>query len=474
MHKTIDEEMGFDIASLNSEDFNKKINLSTISSKILRKYSKEEITRYAVVCWYKRKRNAVIICLTNEKIFIESNKNLSINGVYSYRDVVGFRYFSHKKQEHKSYCLLSISGENYTLKGISKETFAVLDKIFENEREIFNNSKLGKSIMQNIDSISSLDFLSRKKIIEDSEAETIENKEETSENNHQESRLKDQLNDSISKKSKRVVNDSIMSYSTSFSSMYMFEILSSSSTSFPNGEKTILNDFAQRLEFLEKNNLSNNNIDTFPLKLDSKKSKLNTIPVLAEFTSLKNPNDVETRILFARNWIEFTKHNVRNKLLGVDSNGDGVYVDMKQTQTSHTIDVFKAKEYKIDDCIRHGLRSSQSISFHEKNQRLGIDSLYVNIKNGQKLILEKYDGIIFLGIKYYFNTYNEFNTLQRKYLRIFHQDKKHNGEIYRSYEIVFEDDLVSYKAFNDRGVTIDDLSQNAASYDLKWLTFFRD
>lgn len=178
--------------------------------------------------------------------------------------------------------------------------------------------------------------------------------------------------------------------------------------------------------------------------------------------------------MFARNWIEFTKHNVTDKLLGVDSNGDGVYVDMKQTQTSHIIDVFKAKEYKIDDSIRHGLRSSQSISFHEKNQRLGIDSLYVNIKTGQKLMLEKYDGIIFLGIKYYFNTYNEFNSLQRRYLRIFHQDKKHNGDVYRSYELVFEDDLISYKAFNNKGAVIDDLSQNAASYDLKWLSFFRD
>lgn len=470
---TFGEGLGFDISSLNA-DFNKKVSLNAIYNKILRKYSKDEITRYAVVCWYKRKSNVVVISLTNEKMFIESNKNLSITGVYSYRDVSGFRYFPHQTKEHKSYCLLSVSSENYTLKGISKEVYEALDKIFENEREIFNNSKLGKSILQNINAISSMDFLNKTKANEEKEESSLEDKESSKDQENID--VNDDYISNIggSKKPKRVVNDSMMSHTTSFSSMYVFELLSSLNATFPNGERSILNNFSDRIDTLEKNSIMHNNIDSFALKLDSKKSKLNTIPVLAEFTSLKNPNDVETRILFARNWIEFTKHNVTDKLLGVDSNGDGVYVDMKQTQTSHVIDVFKAKEYKIDDCIRHGLRSSQNISFHEKNQRLGIDSLYVNIKTGQKLNLDKYDGIIFLGVKYYFNVYNEFNTLQRKYLRIFHQDKKHNGEIYRSYEIVFEDDLISYKAFNDKGAVIDDLSQNAASYDLKWLTFFRD
>ncbi|MDE6429316.1 MAG: hypothetical protein K2K18_02250, partial [Malacoplasma sp.] len=76
--------------------------------------------------------------------------------------------------------------------------------------------------------------------------------------------------------------------------------------------------------------------------------------------------------------------------------------------------------------------------------------------------------------KYYFNVYNEFSKLQKTSIRIFVEDKKINGEVFRKYELIFDDDLLTYKAYNERSQLIDDSSPNSSSYDLKWLMFFKE
>lgn len=425
----------FNIASLNI-NFKTKIDVNQILREIEKKYSLNEITKFCLVAFYRKKNNVVLFTLTNEKIFIWSNKNLPINDVYNYSELISI---TSKKTTSKNFIITFDNGSEFNLKGLNNNDVNEFNKHFYVIKNNLNNLYL-KEI--NINDENENIFL-------ETSAEDIQN---------------------VTFK-KRVVNDLIITNSTSLSSFYIYELLTKKEKILPNGENTLFYNIIERIHNLEKKNMFNFDFDSIPLKFSSD-TKLNTIPVVAEFSSLTNSDQHENRFLFAKNWIEYTRHNVKNKLLGVDENGNGAYLELNTYSTRKKICTYKAREYKVNDEIRYGLRSGQTISFFEKNQKMGIDSLYFNIETNNKLDLENYDGIIFMGLKYYFNIIIEFSKLQKKYCRVFHQERKVNGDLLKSYEIIFEDDLITYKVFNDRGILIDDLSSNAFINDLKWLTFF--
>lgn len=425
----------FNIASLNI-NFKTKIDVNQILREIEKKYSLNEITKFCLVAFYRKKNNVVLLTLTNEKIFIWSNKNLSINDVYNYSELISI---TSAKATSKNFVITFDNGSEFNLKGLNNNDVNEFNKHFHMIKNSLNHLYL-KEINTNNESKYNL-----------LETTTEDIKDVTFK--------------------KKVVNDLIITNSTSLSSFYIYELMTKKEKILPNGENTLFYNIIERIHNLEKKNMFNFDLDCIPLKFSSD-TKMNTIPVVAEFSSLTNSDERENRLLFAKNWIEYTRHNVKNKLLGVDENGNGAYLELNTYSTRKKICTYKAREYKVNDEIRYGLRSGQAISFFEKNQKMGMDSLYFNIESNNKLDLTTYDGIIFMGLKYYFNIITEFNKLQKKYCRVFHQERKVNGDLFKSYEIIFEDDIITYKVFNDRGILIDDLSSHAFTNDLKWLTFF--
>ena len=516
--------------------FNKRANLDKIYEKIQKKYSLKERTLYAFVGFYKFKWNTLLICFSNQKVFIDDEHDkISFTGVYTYKEIKEFAYVENKKKSLKSYIQITTDKyKTFKIKGISKSEFTKIDEVFKAQKKFYISSFMEKLQNQNIDrnefdlinenysysSISNNLKRNEKEILNQeienkvtmSEENKINQELATNTNNNvinnvigndTESRGVDNLissyynssnntntNDLINKsnliveniessKHKKVVNDSLITTTNSFSSSYIANLFTNEEYLLPGGKKTIFSTVFKKIKQLESSSLAINGIDNTPINLDKKVLKLNTIPVIVETKPLNSQyvndeNSVENRLIFTRNWIEYTKHNVTNKVLGVDSNGNGVYIDMAKAVSSSTIDIYKAKEYKLNDELRSGLRSSQTVSFTERSGRPGLDFFYTNLKTGEKLNVNKYDGILFLGVKYYFNVYNEFSKLQKKYVRILVEEKKNNGDVFRRYELTFDDDLLTYKAFNERSQIIDDNSPNSNTYDLKWLTFFKD
>lgn len=520
--------------------FNKKANINKIYEKIQKKYSLREITIYAFVGYHKTKKNTLLICFSNQKIFIDDEKSkVPFSGVYTYRDIKEIKYYPNPnpKNELKSY--IELITENYNtfrIKGISRHEFKKIRDVFHSQKEIYLKSFLEKisldekkfelidenfsysAISNSVKNNETLENSASSQVIK--EVEKIEKIKEIEnfdfddkldeskievEHNETDKLLNSTLykslgidsedsisaNDLISKsnllvdslesptKSRKVVNDGLVSNTNSFSSSYLVKLFTNEEALLPGGKKTMIYSLLKKIKEVESKSLAINGIDTTPINLDKKVLKLNTIPVIVETKPIvsqptNSEDDVENRLIFTRNWIEYTKHNVVNKVLGVDANGNGAYIDISKASSNSVIDTFKAREYKINDEVRSGLRSSLTIPFYEKNGRPGLDFFYNNLKTGEKLNIAKYDGILFLGTKYYFNVYNEFSKLQKKYVRIFVEDKKSNGEIFRKYELIFEDDSITYKAYNERSQMIDDTSSNSSSYDLKWLMFFKE
>lgn len=479
-------QTNFNIKTLKAY-FNKKADINKIYEKIHKKFSLQEINQYAFVGFYKNKKNVVLVVFSNEKVFIDDeNEKVPYTGVYTYKEILKLNYNENSKNDLKSYVELWTSNEVIKIKGISRQTFQEIVKNFNEQKDkylkLFPEKMLSglremngfyekKTEENQVDERTEEEIRADKLInttIDEDLLEELESKKES-------------VNDYVVKeseaKSRKVVNDNLISKTNTYSSAYLSSLFLAEDQNLPSGQKTLFYDLSKKVNFLESTSFSLNSIDTTPIKLEKKALKLNTVPIIAELEPLVQQHDkeqYETRFLFTRNWIEYTKHNVTDKVLGVDSNGNGVYLDLSKVNSSHRVDVFKAKEYKINDTIRSGLRSSQTISAYEKNGRYGIDSLYYNKTTKKRLSLKEYDGIIFMGVKYYFGVFNEFSKLQREYTRIFVEEKKSSGEIFRKYELIFEDDLISYKAYNERGILVDDLYPNAASFDLKWLTFFKD
>ncbi|MDE7112203.1 MAG: hypothetical protein K2N92_01240, partial [Malacoplasma sp.] len=505
----------------------KRANLNKIYEKIKKKYSLREFTIYAFVGYYKHKRNTLLVCFSNQKIFIGDEKDkVSFCGVYTYKDIRSLNFVPNDKNHFNSY--IEIETENYKIfkiKGVGKEEFRKIKEIFKNQKEIYMKAFLEKVTTEekkydlvdenfSYSSVSSMIKKDEEKMMNENfiefdknqelkqkftEEEIVEKPENLTKNENKysgstfyESLIQEEeitsddlvsqsnlLVESIeSSKNKKVVNDSLITNTNSFSSSFLANLLTNEETLLPGGKRTIFSEILKKIKELESKSLSINGIDTTPITLQKKVLKLNTVPVIVETKSINNvsnsDDDLENRLIFSRNWIEYTKHNVVDKVLGVDANGNGAYIDISKVGSSSSIDIFKAKEYKINDEVRSGLRSSQTISFLEKNGRPGLDFFYNNLKTNEKLNVFKYDGILFMGIKYYFNVYNEFSKLQKKSIRIFVEDKKINGEVFRKYELIFDDDLLTYKAYNERSQLIDDSSPNSSSYDLKWLMFFKE
>lgn len=519
------QENSFNVKDLRVS-FNKKANISKIYEKIQKKYSLREITIHAFVGYHKFKKNTLLVCFSNQKIFIDDEKSkVFFSGVYTYRDIKEIKYHWNEKNELKSY--IEFITENYNtfkIKGISKREFNKILEVFDKQKEIYVKSFLEKissdekkfELIDETFSYSSVsNFLKNNKNPENNtnneERKDLENMilDKNLNNPVQDSNQEEQkklINTSLnsvdedkepilssdlinqsnllvesleSPKNKKVVNDSLITNTNSFSSSYLVNLLTNEDTLLPGGKKTVVYYLSKKIKELESKSLAINGIDTTPIHLDKKVLKLNTIPVIVEtkpisIQSTNAEDELENRLIFTRNWIEYTKHNVVNKVLGVDANGNGAYIDISKASSTSTIDVYKAREYKVNDEVRSGLRSSLTIPFFEKNSRPGLDFFYNNSKTGEKLNITKYDGILFQGVKYYFNVYNEFSKLQKKYIRIFVEDKKSNGDIFRKYELIFEDDSVTYKAYNERSHIIDDTSPNSNSYDLKWLMFFKE
>lgn len=448
----------FDVATLKAE-FNKKVNLLNLYDYIQRKYTLNEITKYALVCYYKKKRNVVLISLTNEKIFIHSNANLNINGIYSYQDIKGFNFIENTKN---NILIVKTSEINFELKHISKQVYNEMFDIYEQEKTIFVNSKIGQNIIQSFSNFNSLNFV---KMDEFSKKE--EEKRNISNNNNEENDDKN-----VNKKAKRVINDENISLTTTLSSSYILELLTDPKKPFPNNKNSVIKNIDERLLDLENTNLFNKPFDSVALKFTSN-SKLNTIPVLVEFSSLNNKDKTENRLLFSRNWIEFTKHNVKNKLLGVDENGNGSYIDINNANKSQVIKSYKAKEYIFNGQSRYGLRSSQKVDYKDRDDKIGLESMYVDPLTNDKLDMSKFDGIIFMNKKYYFDIPSEFDVLQRKKCIVsdIRVDK------YRKiilHNLIFEDNTLSYMAYDQEKNLIDDSYNGSSMYDLKWLTFFKD
>lgn len=461
--------------------YNRKVDINLIYEKISRKFSLQENVQYAFVGYYKNKKNVILVVFTNEKVFIDDEKDkVPYSGVYTYKEIIKLNYTENSKHEFKSCLEFITSGESLKIRGVNRKVFEEIvknfneqkdryikffpEKIMTSKEEFYNEGQL-EAEAEDLDMPSN--DIERENLINTVVNETLLSNDSVS----------DFVIKSDNSKLKKVVNDSLISKTNTYSSAYLSSLFLADDQSLPSGQKTLFYDLTKKVNFLENTNFTLNSIDTIPIKLEKRALKLNTVPIIAELEPLvqkHNKEEFETRFVFTRNWIEYTKHNVTDKVLGVDSNGNGAYLDLSRVTSTHTIDTYKAKEYKINDEIRSGLRSSQTISAYEKNGRPGIDSLYYNKVTKKKLDIKKYDGIIFLGIKYYFNVYYEFSKLQREYTRVYFEDKKSTGEIYRKYELIFEDDLISYKAYNERGTLVDDLYPNSASFDLKWLTFFKD
>lgn len=464
----------FDVTTLKA-DFNKRVNINDLYNQIQKKYSLNEITKYALVCYYKWKRNLVFISFTNEKVFIISNKyDLAVSGVYSYQEINGFSFIEGKKIN--SFIFKTTSGD-FTFKNITKEIYNEFLDVFEREKTIFINSKIGQNIMQSASNFNSLGLIK----FEEENKEKLNNQEfidfklNSYDNNSSsdEQIVNEQLSfNSYSKKNKRVVNDNASSSDTTFSSSYISSLLSDKNQSLPNNKQTLLKNIDDRLVVVERTNIFDKPLDSIPLKFTTN-SKLNTIPVLAEFSSLTNHEKVENRLLFSRNWIEFTKHNVKNKILGVDENGNGTYIDINNANQNRLIKSYKAKDYIVNDVIRYGLRSSLSFPFKEKNGKVSLESMYYHPSTNEKLDIWKYDGIIFMNKKYYFNIPSEFSILQRKMCKIHHFEKESANRT-MIYELIFEDDVVKYNVYNETMKLLDDNTNVSSLYDLKWLTFFKD
>lgn len=464
----------FDVTTLKA-DFNKRVDINELYSQIQRKYSLNEITKFALVCYYKRKRNLVFISFTNEKVFITSNKyDLPINGVYSYQDIIGFSFIEGKKINS---FLFKTNKNNFLLKCISKKTYNEFLDVFEREKTIFVNSKIGQNIMQSASNFNSLESIK----LEESDNIGYDNFIDFSKHSYKDltsfSGLSNNDYDSQSsqsnKKAKRVVNDNESSENTTFSSEYISSLLSDKHRSLPNNNPTLFKNIDDRVTVLEKTNLFDKPLDSIALKFTTN-SKLNTIPVLAEFSSLTNNDKVENRFLFSRNWIEFTKHNVKNKILGVDENGNGAYIDMQNVNKERIIKSYKAKDYMIDGTVRYGLRSSLSFFVKDSNNgQMSLESMYYSPTTNEKLDVWKYDGIIFMNQKYYFNIPNEFSLSQKKMCRIQHFERESSSRVI-IFELIFEDDVVRYNVYNESMKLLDDTNNIASIYDLKWLTFFKD
>lgn len=450
----------FDIENLKAP-FNKKINLVSLFLSIKNKFSTNEITKYAFASYFKRKRNCVLTIFTNEKIFIVSNKkDLPICGIYSYQDIKKIEFI---EKSYDSKVVIVTSTDSYALKGVSKKTYEELDNVFESEKTIFLNSKIGQNIVQSFNNFNSLNF--------------IDNSEEEKNNDllnlnyeQQEEKIIPNTNN---KKSKRVVNDEMISKSTSLSSFYIIELLSNPNLLLPNNKASILKSIDERLTLLETSNLFNKPLDSIPLKFSSI-SKFNTIPVLAEFSSLLNPQKTENRLLFSRNWIEFTKHNVKNKLLGVDANGNGAYIDINTANKLQVIDVFKGKEYIINEKTRYGIRPGQTIPLKDEEGKQGLETLYYHSVTNEKLDISKYDGIIFKNQKYFFNVPTEFNTLNIRECKIQVQEYESDYKAMKLYELIITDETITYNLFDLNKGIIDDKVQHSDSYDIKWITFFKE
>ncbi|WP_412032291.1 PH domain-containing protein [Malacoplasma muris] len=463
----------FDVTTLKA-DFNKRVNVNDLYSQIQKKYSLNEITKYALVCYYKWKKNLVFISFTNEKVFVTSNKyNLPVNGVYSYQDIFGFSFIEGKKINS---FLFKTSNGDYLLKNITKNVYNEFLDVFEREKTIFINSKIGQNIMQSASNFNSLDSIK----LDENKKDEYENFVDFSKHNYSDltystSSLQEKNNEilnSNSKKNKRVVNDEDASANTTFSSSYISSLLTNKKELLPNKSPTLLKSIDDRLLEIEKNNIFDKPLDSIALKFTTN-SKLNTIPVLAEFSSLTNSDKVENRLLFSRNWIEFTKHNVKNKILGVDENGNGTYIDIKNANSDKIIKSYKAKDYIINGSVRYGLRSSLTCSLKEQTDQISLESMYYSPATNEKLDVWKYDGIIFMNKKYYFNIPSEFDVLQRKWCKIHHFEKESANRV-MVYELIFEDNKVRYNVYSDQMKLLDDNTNVSALYDLKWLTFFKD
>lgn len=460
----------YDVTSLQPA-FKKSVDIKRIYNFIEKKYSLNEVTQFGLVCYYKWKSNVVLITLTNEKIFIFSNKkDLEINGVYSYNDIEEFGFLEKKK---KTYLNVTAKEKNFTLRSITKYDYDILCRVFQQQKEAFNNSKIGKNIISSFSTISSIDFFKKRNFYKDELIDEL--KDDSTENINIDNNgveTKNESNNQNGKKNKRVVNDKNISSDTTFSSLFIFELLSRHDKKMPGGNPTVLSDLSNRIINLEKANPFDNPIDSVSFKLTTV-SKLNTIPVIAEFSNIHDKSVTENKLLFARNWIEYTKHNVKNKLLGVDSHGNGAYIDLGN-YIGKRIDSFKAVEQNIGDIKRYGLRSGQKVKILGSQKEPGLDSLYKHPTSGENLDVFKYDGLIFFGKKYYFNTLNEFSIIPRKYCRVIDHEWKTNGLINKTFEILFEDDYISYKVYNDNGSILSDVDKTASNFDIKWLTLFKD
>lgn len=464
----------FDISKL-KVDFNKKINLNDLFLEIMKKFSVNEIIKYAFVSYYKSKQKCVLITFTNEKVFISSNKkDLSINGIYNYQDIKGFEYI---KGKFWGKLVVKMSFMSYTLKHVSKTIFDEMLNIFDQEKTIFINSKIGQNIMQSTSVFNSLDFIKNNSLnFNKEEKEDKENNfDDSISNNFSNSSDKNDLNSSNNfiKKTKRVVNDEMISKNTSLSSTYLIDLFSNENSTLPNNKNTIFKELLDRVKVLENSNIFIKPFDSIPLKFTTN-SKLNTIPVLAEFSSLSNVDKIENRLLFSRNWIEFTKHNVKNKLLGVDEKGNGTYIDLLSASKTKIIDHYKAKDYLVNQKVRHGLRSHQTVYYYDQNNKQGLESLYYNSLTNEKLNIAKYDGIFFKNQKHYFNLPSEFNLLQKKHCKIQIQEYESDFKSIKLYELIFDENTISYNVYDfNKGIINDDVI-HAHSYDLKMLTFFKD
>lgn len=474
---------------------NKKIDIYAIFSNIKKKFVIGEQTLFLALGYYKFKSNIVLICLTNEKIFIDSTdqNKLSFLNVYSYKEITGIIYNKSESFLKKSYVEFKTQRQKFfKLYGISQENFFYLQSVFNEQKD-----KYLKKLDSSYSLVSALDIQDSQPSLVNTYSQTF-SKDNTKqddinvEEKPKDEELEDDLDDSSSNpddkpkelgvkyntKSK-VINDLTLSNRNTLSSNYLFLLLTSTKTLLPNNKKTILSEFEDRIKLLEQKSKKEKNFDEKEIHLNKKESKVNTVPVLVEEYDLNN-NEIDeslhTRLLFTKNWFEYTKHNVANKILGIDKDGKGVYLDKESalSNKSSVIHVYKAKSYKLNEVIRSGLRPGQSLTYYGNNNIVGLNMHYYEVESKKNLDINEYDGIIFKGQKYYFNTYDEFSRLQKKYLRIFYEDKKPEYQSYYIYELIFEDEMVTYYVYTNKMVSISETKADASKFDLKWLNFFKD
>ncbi len=224
-------------------------------------------------------------------------------------------------------------------------------------------------------------------------------------------------------------------------------------------------------------------------------------------------------------WFLDSTHNTTNKLLAVNSKGEGIYFDVEEFKNDidklisqsknelvimmdekiHDIKkflisnieeinnqkeekiieeitpkkdfkttIFKGKSYIHNGIERHGIRSGQTLSLRMEKNSPGIDSLYFADDSKEPLYINKYDGIIFANKKYYINTPKEFNNSKKDFFKMVHIEYEEGIKPYRLFEIVIQNDLIEYKAFNEKGHLISDKDPLSIKYDLKWLTLFKE